>query len=77
MYSNTHFLNTEILTDLPDVFSSFFIDLRDVKTETKLEKDKAETIKLFENFLKKIPDSESKLRQNIPLTTNAQYQKGL
>ena len=77
MYSHTHFLNTEILTDLPDVFSSFFIDLRNVKTETKIEKDKAGIIKLFENLLNKIPDSKSKLKQNIQLTTNAPYQKGL
>ena len=77
MYNNTHFLNTEILTDLPDVFSSFFIDLRNVKTETKIEKDKAGIIKLFENLLNKTPDSRSKLKQNIQITTNAQYQKGL
>jgi len=77
MYSNTNFLNTDILTDLPDIFSSFFIDLRDVRTETKIEKDKAEIIRLFEYLLHKIPNSESMLKQNIQLTTNAQYQNGL
>jgi putative protease len=77
MYSNTNFLNTDILTDLPNIFSSFFIDLRDVRTETKIDKNKAGIIKLFENLLNKIPNSRSKLKQNIQLTTNAQYQKGL
>jgi putative protease len=77
MYSNTNFLNTDILTDLPNIFSSFFIDLRDVRTETKIDKDKAGIIRLFENLLNKIPGSKSMLKQNIHLTTNAQYQKGL
>ncbi len=30
-------LNTDIVTDMPDLFSSFFIDLSDIKTETKIE----------------------------------------
>lgn len=77
MYSHTHFLNTDISTDLPDIFSGFFIDLRDVKTKTKLEKDKGEIIQLFENLLNRIPGSRSKLQQNIRQTTNVQYQKGL
>jgi len=77
MYSHTHFLNTDILTDLPAVFSSFFIDLKDVRTKTKLDKDKAGIIRLFENLLKGIPGSKSKLKQNIHQTTNVQYQKGL
>jgi putative protease len=77
LYSHTHFLNTDILTDLPNLFSGFFIDLRNVRTETKIKKDKAEIIRLFENLLNKIPGSTSELKQNIHLTTNAQYQKGL
>ena len=52
-------------------------DLRDVKTETKIEQDKAGIIRLFENLLNKIPSSKSELNQNIYPTTKVQYQKGL
>ena len=31
IYGDTHFLNTDIVTDMPGIFSSFFIDLRDMK----------------------------------------------
>lgn len=40
IYNATNLLNTEIVSDLSDVFSSFFIDLRDIKTEIKMEVNK-------------------------------------
>ena len=52
LFSAAHSLNTELLQDFPDLFSSLFIDLRDIKTETKMEADKAEIIRLFKNYLK-------------------------
>ncbi len=77
IYSNKNFLNTDIVTDLPDIFSSFFIDLRDVKTETKIETDKFEIIKLFENLLNGNLDSKKELKQTIHPSTNGQYKKGI
>jgi len=70
-------LNTDIVTDLPDIFASFFIDLRDIKTETKTEADKTEIIKLFENHLSGNYDSKQQLKQIIYPTNNTQYKKGL
>ncbi len=77
IYNHHNFLNTNIVTDLPDIFSSFFIDLRDIKTETKIEMDKSGIIKLFENLLNGNPDSKKKLKQMIHPSTNAQYKKGI
>ncbi len=77
IYNNNNFLNTDIVTDLPDIFSSFFIDLRDIKTETKIEMDKPGIINLFKNLLNGNPDSKSKLKQMIHPITNAQYRKGI
>ena len=74
---NYNFLNTDIVTDLPDVFSCFFIDLRDIKTETKIEMDKPGIIKLFENLLNGNHDSKNELKQIIHPSTNAQYKKGI
>lgn len=77
VYNNNNFLNTDIASDFPGVFSSFFIDLRDVQTETRVEVDKSQTIKLFEDFLKGNPGSAEELRQKIYPSTDAQYKKGI
>ena len=77
MYSNLNFLNTEIVTDLPDLFSGFFIDLRDIKTGTKLPRDKAEIIQSFQNLLSGKENSALQIKEVIQPTTNSQYKKGL
>jgi len=77
IYNNNNYLNTDVVTDFPDTFSGFFIDLRDVKTETQLEMDKSRIIKLFENLLNRNSDSTKELKQIIHPTTNAQYKKGI
>jgi putative protease len=77
MYNDTNFLNTDIITELPDLFSGFFIDLRDISTDTNIERDKTGIVKLFENLLHGDPDSEKELNQMIHPSTNAQYKKGL
>jgi len=77
IYNNINFLNTDIVIDLPGIFSNFSIDLRDIKTETKIGTDKSGTIKLFENFLNGDLDSEKELKQIIHPSTNAQYKKGI
>ncbi|RUT80053.1 peptidase U32 family protein [Ancylomarina longa] len=77
IYNEHHFLNTAIVTDIPDFFSSFFIDLRDVKTETKMEVDKLELIKLFENHLEADSHSTQQIKKRIHPITNNQYQKGI
>ena len=77
VYNETNFLNTDIVIDIPDIFSSFFIDLRDIKTNTKIEISKAEIIKHFENHLNGNPESINELKQNIYPSTNTQYIKGI
>jgi putative protease len=77
MYNDTNFLNTDIITDLPDLFSGFFIDLRDIPTGTNIEMDKTGIVQLFENLLHGDTDSEKELNQMIHPSTNAQYKKGL
>lgn len=77
IYNNANFLNTKIVADFPDTFSSYFIDLRDVITETKITVDKAGIIQLFENYIAGNPDSKEELKQSIHPTTNIQYKKGI
>ena len=77
IYNGTNLLNTEIISDLPDVFSSFFIDLRDIKTETKMDENKSKIIKLFDLFLNGDSDVIKELNQIIHPTINIQYVKGI
>ncbi|NEW84472.1 MAG: U32 family peptidase, partial [Mariniphaga sp.] len=77
IYNETNFLNTAIVTDLPDLYAGFLVDLSDLKTETKTEINKPGVIKLFENLLSGDPGSEKELRQVIHPTTDNQYYKGI
>ena len=77
VYNESNLLNTEIVTDLPGVFSSLLIDLRDVKTKTKVESDKSTIIRLFEEHLCGSGDSKQALKQMIHPTNNRQYNKGI
>ena len=77
IYNETNFLNTDIVTDMPDRFSSFFIDLRDAVTETQIELDKSAIIKHFESLLNGNPDSKEELCRIIAPSTNIQYKKGI
>jgi putative protease len=77
IYNDAHFLNTDIVTDVPDLFSGFLIDLSDIKTETKIELDKLNLIKHFENLLNGNPGSKEKLKQIINHSINNQYETGI
>ena len=77
VYNETNFLNTDIIDDIPDMFSSFFIDLRDIKTGTETDTDKSALVKLFENHLNGNSDSITELNQNIQPSTNTQYTRGI
>ncbi len=72
-----NFLNTDILSDIPNTFSSFLIDLREVDTETKMTVDKLKIIKFFENCLNGDDDSKLELKKMIHPTNNKQYKKGI
>ncbi|MBW1808273.1 MAG: U32 family peptidase [Deltaproteobacteria bacterium] len=77
IYYQTNFLNTEIVTDFPFLFSSFLIDLRDIETKTKTELDKSNLVQLFENHLGGHANSSRDLNRCILPTTNTLYKKGI
>ena len=77
LYNINNYLNTAILNDLPNVFSSCMIDLRDVKTETKLNFGKREVISIFEGLLNGSADSEKDVKKAIHPSVNGQYKKGI
>jgi putative protease len=77
VYNSTNLLNTDIVKDIANLYSSFLIDLRDIETETKIELDKPGVIELFKNHLCGKSDSAQQLKQNIHPTNNIQYKKGI
>lgn len=77
IYNASNFLNVDIVSDVPSVFSSFLIDLRDVKTETKLEVSKLEILSLFQNLVNGDANLDKRLQVEIHPTTNTQYKKGI
>ena len=77
VYNEANFLNTDIVTDIPDMFSNFFVDLRDIKTGTEKEMSKLEMVKLFEDYLNGDSAPITKLQQNIQPSTNTQYIRGI
>ena len=77
IYHEENFLNTEIIKDLPGIFSSFFIDLRETGSNTKSELSKSELIQLFGNLIDEIPGSDQELKRSIFPTSHTQYVKGI
>jgi putative protease len=77
IYNSVNLLNTDIVTDLTDLFSGYLVDLSDVKTDTQTIPDKLGVVKLFENHLNSIPGSAEELHRQISPTSNSQYTKGI
>ena len=77
IFNELNFLNTDIVTDIPDVFSGFLIDLRDIKSGTRNVMDKSGMIQLFESLLNGDPGSKDRLNQILHSSTNVQYKKGI
>lgn len=77
IYNENNFLNTDIISDIPDYFSSFLIDLSDIKTSTKTYCKKSEIIKIFENILKGNAEAKEEIKKNIYPTIMEQYKKGI
>ena len=77
IYNNHNFLNSDIVSDLPEMFSRFFIDLSEVKTETRLERNEGYIIEIFKNLLNGDPAAKAELAEKIRPVTTAQYRKGI
>ena len=77
IYNATNLLNTDIIKDLPTHFSSFLIDLTDIKTKTEIELNKASVIELFKNHLSGTSNSIQQLEQAIHPSINIQYKEGI
>ncbi|MDA3929909.1 MAG: U32 family peptidase [Prolixibacteraceae bacterium] len=77
IYNQTNYLNTEIIGDIPNRFSSFLIDLSTINTATKLNVNKSELISYFKNILSGNENSKEQLHAYVYPTSTKQYVKGI
>ncbi|VAW91929.1 Related to collagenase [hydrothermal vent metagenome] len=77
VYNETNFLNTDIVSDIKNVFSNFFVDLRDIKTNTNIDMDKLALMKNFDRYISGNTDSINDLQKSIYPSTNTQYSRGI
>ncbi len=77
LYNESNFLNTDIISEIPNHFANYMINLQDIETQTQLSRTKLEIIKLFKKAIDGDLDSIIQLQQSILPTNNSQYQRGL
>jgi len=77
IYHSENMLNTGIVSDLPELFSGFMVDLRDVNSATKMASGKKEIAEIFKQCLNRIPEAAETLVQKICPTVNSQYIQGI
>ncbi|MGF1688366.1 U32 family peptidase [Photobacterium japonica] len=75
MYSQTNYLNTDVMADQPLVLNGVMIDLRNIKTDTKISGNKADVIAAFQQQIAQ--QDGQPLHAMITPSTKAQYKKGL
>ncbi len=77
VYNSHNFLNTDICADIRNIFSSFFIDLSDIKTSTSVTEDKSGLITIFSELIQGTSGAKEKINRAISPVTNVQYTKGI
>jgi putative protease len=77
VYNGRHYLNLEIAKDIPDFFSTFVVDLRDIATQTMVQSSKKTLLNLFLACLRNEPGSGTRLKTLVRTTTAGQYARGL
>ncbi|MBW2186765.1 MAG: U32 family peptidase [Deltaproteobacteria bacterium] len=77
LYHSHHLLNSAIVTDLPNMFSGFLIDLTPIENETSVSVGQAQLIELFEKLLADDSEVKQEIERVVQHTTNAQYRRGI
>jgi putative protease len=77
IYNESNLLNTAIVSDFPNVFSGFQIDLCQNKTKTHVNTDKLSLIGHFNNLLHFENNATEEFASIIVNTNNIQYKKGI
>lgn len=76
IFDESHFLNLEIITDIPHLFDGYSIDLKDIETKTKFEESKELMIEQFQRVLKGDKEIVNELSKYDPSSCFS-YTKGI
>jgi len=77
VYNAANFFCPDIAIDMPNRFESFFIDLSDIQTETRLHADKPKIISLFKSCVNGSGEAVQELKKMISPCFNNSYKKGI
>lgn len=77
IYSSEDYLNTDIVRDLPNHFTSFFIDMHSIDKKGHSIIQKSELIQLFQRLISGDLEAEKNLEQRIGKWTRDQYIRGI
>ncbi|PLX03768.1 MAG: collagenase-like protease, partial [Marinilabiliales bacterium] len=77
LYNASNLLNTNIVEDFPDLFTSFFISFESIATETVIPENKPEVIQYFKNYINGNTDAATHLIETISHVNNTQYITGI
>ena len=77
IFNAINMLNTDVVADISEHFSSLFIDLTDIKTETNCAVDKPSLIALFRQHLGGDSHATQQIKTSLHPTQNKQYEIGL
>ncbi|MBN2530451.1 MAG: U32 family peptidase [Deltaproteobacteria bacterium] len=77
LYFDRHYLNTSVALEMPNVFSSYLVDLKRIPTRTRIAKSQRELILLFEQHIHGSATATEQLHQSILATTCNQFAVGI
>lgn len=77
IYNHEQFLNTDVVSDLSNVFDEFFIDLTNIGTGSKVAQDKIALVKHFEALIHGDDEAPKQLNDMVTISTHSQYVQGL
>lgn len=77
IYDESHFLNLKIVNDIPNLFDGYSIDLKDLKTQTKMEESKEMIIEQFQSLVKGEKEIVDKLKSKYTASSCFSYIRGI
>ncbi|WP_148300814.1 U32 family peptidase [Shewanella marina] len=77
LYAQQHFMNTESVTQMPQFFGRYLIDMRVINTHTHIEVSPLELVTLFKRFIAGDIEAGQQLQSVVTQTSCQQYHKGL
>jgi len=77
IYNDENYLNTKVIDDKQDFFTSYFIDLRDIQSNTDCDLSKQDMVNCFTDLIQGKESAKELIDNKIKNINNKQYYKGI